>query len=192
MCAMFEFQPASEAFAEILRTRRTVNEFLDSPVSPEIVLQAIELARWAPNHKLTEPWKFHVLGPETVGKLIELNWSLMAAEKGEAAATQKMNRWSRIPGWMVVTCRKAADSIRNEENYAAVCCAIQNLMLFLWSRKIGTKWATSGFLQAPQVAEILGFEPEMERIVGMIWYGYPARHLESRRCPVSEITLFHS
>jgi len=188
---MFKFQPAQEDFAEVVRTRRTVHEFLDTPVDIATILQAIDLARWAPNHKLTEPWTFHILGPQSVRQLIDLNESLIAVEKGEEAARKKMARWSQIPGWMIVTCRKSSDPIRNEENYAAVCCALQNLMLFLWSRKVGTKWATSHFLQHPQVAKTLDIESATERIVGMIWYGYVASRSESRRRPVPEITVFH-
>lgn len=188
---MFEFQPAQDSFSEVLRTRRTVNDFLSTPVSAEPVLQAIDLARWAPNHKLTEPWRFHLLGPRTVEQIIALNLEIMTTEKGAEAARKKMDKWAKIPGWIIVTCQKSPEPVRDLENYAAVSCAIQNLMLSLWSRKIGTKWATSPVLQDPRIARLLNVDPAAQRIVGLIWYGYPAVHAESRRHPVSEITIQH-
>ena len=188
---MFDFEPAGNRIAEVIRTRRTINDFLAVPVSDEIILQGIDLARWAPNHKLTQPWTFHLLGPQTAQRIIQLNRDLITAEKGEEAARKKMDRWSRIPGWIIVTCDTSPNEVRDTENYAAVCCAIQNLHLWLWSRKIGTKWSTSQVLQDHRVAEILGLKIGAQRIVGLIWYGYPATQSETRRFPVSEITIRH-
>ena len=50
---------------EALLSRRTIYAFEDRPVPGEALLRALEAARWAPNHKLTEPWRFSVLGAET-------------------------------------------------------------------------------------------------------------------------------
>ena len=57
-----------------------------------------------PNHKRTEPWRFHLLGPKTVRRVCELNAELVAAAKGEAAGAKKLTRWLAMPGWLVVTC----------------------------------------------------------------------------------------
>jgi len=188
---MSDFQPAQDEFADVLRTRRTVNRFLPTPVPDQLIMQAIDVARWAPNHKLTEPWVFHVLGPRTARCIIELNREIITAEKGEEAARKKMARWEKVPGWIIVTCQTSSDAVRETENYAAVCCAIQNLMLFLWSRRIGTKWATSQVLQDVRVREILHLGTADQRIVGLVWYGYPAASTESRRRPISDITVLH-
>jgi len=188
---VFDFPIAETSFAEILRSRRTVNDFR-ADLPPDLaVLQAIELARWAPNHKMTEPWRFHLLGQETTTQLIEIQRGVLTAEKGAEFAEKKLARWATIPGWLIVTAQSSADPLRDRENYAAVCCAIQNLMLALWSEDIGTKWATGNFLQLPSVADLLNLDSSSERIVGLIWYGYPASVPESRRCPVSDITIVH-
>ena len=50
--------------AERMRSRRTTNLFLKQEVSRQLLLDAIELARWAPNHHLTEPWHFYLFGDE--------------------------------------------------------------------------------------------------------------------------------
>lgn len=188
---MFDFPPADDPFAQVLRTRRTVNSYHPELPPPELILQGIELARWAPNHKMTEPWRFHLLGPETSQQVIALNTALLTIEKGPEAAQKKRERWLQIPGWAVVTCRISPDALRNEENYAAVACAIQNLMLFLWSRGVGTKWSTSAVLQLPQFADLLNLDLASERVVGLIWYGYPALLSETKRRSVADITIIH-
>lgn len=51
-----------DRFREIVRTRRTVGVFRPDLPPRDVVLQAIELACWAPNHRKTEPWRFHLIG----------------------------------------------------------------------------------------------------------------------------------
>lgn len=53
---------ALREFAEVLRGRRTINVFLQTPVPESLIHEAIEVAVWAPNHHVTEPWRFHILG----------------------------------------------------------------------------------------------------------------------------------
>ena len=60
--------PAVESVAELLRNRRSINLFEPEPVGTDVLLDAIDVARWAPNHRLTQPWRFYLLGPETTTK----------------------------------------------------------------------------------------------------------------------------
>lgn len=134
---------------------------------------ALELATWAPNHRKTEPWRFTSLGPEAQRAIVALNAELIASKKGPEAAAAKTRQWSTIPGWLAVTCQVDADPFLAEEDYAATCCAVQNLMLALWSAGIGTKWSTGDVTRHPRYAEIVGFDPAQERTVGLIWFGFP-------------------
>ena len=167
--------------AEVLRGRRSVNDFLPEQPPAAAVLRAIELARWAPNHKLTEPWRFHWIGPQTAAAIVELNTRLVAATKGADAAETKHKKWSAIPGWLVVTCAQSEDPLRSREEYAACCCAIQNLMLALWSEGIGTKWTTGDVTRHPEFATRLRFDAAERDVVGLVWYGYPATVPTARR-----------
>ncbi|MFL5919229.1 MAG: nitroreductase family protein, partial [Gaiellaceae bacterium] len=45
-----------EAFAELIRTRRTHKSFRREPVPRGVLDELLELARWAPNHHRTNPW----------------------------------------------------------------------------------------------------------------------------------------
>ncbi len=186
---MIPFTPSTSHFAHVLRTRRTINLFRPAPECPpqELILQAIELARWAPNHKHTEPWRFHLLGPQTVAAMIALNTQLVAGKDGPAAAESKRNKWAAVPGWMAVTCARSDDPVRQEEDYAACCCAIQNLMLFLWSEGVGAKWSTGGVTRHADFYRLIGVDPRERRAVGLVWYGYPQGAPEARRKTVEEI-----
>lgn len=176
-----------DRFAAVLRSRRTIGAFRPDVPPRELVVSALELSCWAPNHRKTEPWRFALLGPETAASIVALNAELVAAKKGPQEAERKRREWSAVPGWLVVTCLRADDPIQSEEDYAASCCATQNLLLALWSRGIGTKWSTGDVTRHPRFSELVGFDPRLERMVGLIWYGYPASIPEQRRRPLADV-----
>ena len=177
--------------AEVIRTRRTVELFNPEAPPRDVVLRGIDLARWAPNHKHTEPWEFHLVGPQTARAIVDLNTRLVAAEKGDEAAQAKHRRWSAVPGWLVVTCLRSTDILRQEEDYAACCCAVQNLSLYLWSQGIGLKWSTGAVTRHPDFCRLIGVNPADRRVVGLFWYGVPASIPEQRRKPLTEILREH-
>ena len=183
------FSAAEQAAVEkAVRTRRTIHVFEPKPVpSREEVLSAIDLARWAPNHFVTEPWRFYLLGRTTAEAVAQLNASIVTQERGESAGRAKLERWLEIPGWLVVTCVRSDDEVRQQEDYAACCCAVQNLQLVLWSRGIGTKWTTGSVTQSKRFFEIIGFDREREKLVSMLWYGFPKDVPSTARKPVKEI-----
>jgi nitroreductase len=172
--------------AELIRSRRTIHEFRLEPPPRDSILRGLELARWAPNHLLTEPWHFYWLGPQTADAIARLNAELVTRKQGPAAGQTKLERWRRIPGWLVVTCENADDPIRARENYAACCCAIQNLALYLWSEGIGLKWTTGAVTREPQFYDLIWVNPEMETVVGLLWYGYPVEVPQTPRKPLGE------
>lgn len=181
---------AREALDDIIRGRRTIHVFESTPAPPtEEVLHAIDLARWAPNHFLTEPWRFHLLGRESAEAIAHLNASLVEKARGEAAGRAKLERWLEIPGWLAVTCARSTDEKRQQEDYAACCCAVQNLQLVLWSRGIGTKWTTGEVTETTEFFEIIGVDPGEARLVSLLWYGYPAEVPTPPRKPVKEILV---
>ena len=177
------------AAAELIRGRRTINLFDPEPVAAEVLLDAIELARWAPNHKLTEPWRFYLVGPEALTKVTDCWATFEAASKGEAAGAARRKRLAGIPGHFVVTSARHADANIDRENYAACCCAVQNLMLYLWQRRVGVKWTTGGITREPRFYEALGIDMSAELIVGYFWYGRPAVVATQRRRAVGEIVV---
>ena len=179
----------NQSVAELIKSRRTIYEFKSDHVPAEKIKQAIEVSRWAPNHHLTEPWHFYLLGPETVAAVIELNTELVRQKSGDEAATAKQQRWSKLPGWLAVSCDKSTDQRQMQEDYAACCCAIQNMMLYLWSENIGMKWSTGKVIFDKKFYDLLWIDPDAETVVGLFWYGYATEIPLTNRKQVEQITV---
>lgn len=150
-------------------------------------MRALDYARWAPNHHLTEPWHFYLLSDETSGAIADLNAEMIAENKGPEAAEKKRRRWRAMPGWLVVTCDRHEDQQRFMEDYAAVSAAIQNLSLYLWADGVGMKWTTGPVTRDPRFYELTWIDAECEVVVGLFWYGYPEEIPATTRKPVEQI-----
>ncbi len=168
----YETQELRE-FAEVLRGRRTINLYLHTAVPEELVHEALEAATWAPNHHVTEPWRFILPGEKTVGKILDLCEEMVTAAKGAELAAHKRKSWSEKPGWLVVTCQRSDDELREKEDYAACCAAAQNFMLYLWKAGVGSKWTTGPITRDSRFYDIIGVDPDDAFVVGMFWFGYP-------------------
>lgn len=180
---------SADPIAELLSGRRTINFFQAEPPPRELIVQALDLARWAPNHRLTEPWRFYWLGQNTAQAVAELNAELVAASKGADVAQRKLADWLAKPGWLVVTQLRSADPLQNQEDYAACCCAMQNLMLYLWSQGVGSKWSTGAVIREARFYDLLWIDPAIEVVVGLLWYGYPADIPQTPRKPLAELLI---
>ena len=173
------------AIVKALRERRTVHEFTADAVPDALIEAALDCARWAPNHHRTEPWRVYLLGPHAQRAIVDLNTALVAANQGERAAAVKRERWRATPGWLVMTSPLNAGGEREREDYAACCCAAQNLMLALWADGVGVKWTTGEVVRTREFAALVGFDPTLERVVGLFWYGWPATVIEQQRRPLA-------
>lgn len=177
------------SFADMIRSRRSVNLF--EPENPGTIelLEGIELARWAPNHRLTEPWRFYLIGDETADAISRFAAEVDTAAKGERAGAARLARMKSIPAFFVVTCKKSDDALLQQEDYAACCCAVQNLMLYMWTCGIGVKWTTGAMTREPRFYELAGIDPAAELVVGFFWYGRPKVVPTQKRRDVSEIVF---
>jgi len=158
---------------EVIRGRRTINLYLQTPVPGELVREAIDAATWAPNHHVTEPWHFYLLGRDTVEQCLDLCRDIVTAKKGPDVGEFKREKWSEKPGWLVVTCRRSDDELLQREDYAACAAAVQNFMLYLWKAGVGSKWTTGDITRDPRFFDIIGADPGEEFVVGLLWFGYP-------------------
>ena len=180
-------QIKSSALQQLINGRRTVHDFLDQSVPQQDIVSAISSARWAPNHLRTEPWHFYLLSRRQADQVCELNTALVRATKGEKVAEVKHRRWMAMPGWLVLSCPKSDDAIREREDYAACCCAAHNFSLVLWEHGIGVKWTTGAVTRDTGFFDIIGADFAEEFIVGLFWYGYPKTIPEQHRRPVEDI-----
>lgn len=168
----YETQELRE-FARALRGRRTIDQYIQTPVPDNLVREAMEAAIWAPNHYVSEPWRFVLPGKETIGRIVDLCGAMVAAEKGAELGEHKRSSWREKPGWLIVTCQHNDDSLREREDYAACCAAVQNFMLYLWKAGVGSKWTTGPITRDPRFFEIIDVDESEAFVVGMLWFGYP-------------------
>jgi nitroreductase len=178
---------ASGDIAAVLRGRRSIDLFTPEAVSVDVIRDAVDVARWAPNHRLTEPWRFYLLGPATRQTVIDLAVELETATKGERAGVARRARLDAVPGMFALTTRRNPDPLLDREDYAACCCAAENLMLYLWQRGIGVKWTTGGITRHQRFHELLGVDSTSEAVVGLFWYGVPKVVPTQERRAVAEI-----
>jgi nitroreductase len=144
---------------EAIRGRRTHKAFTPESVPRELLDELLELARWAPNHHLTNPWRFRVLGPRSLAALKD-------AAGPEAAA--KLNR---APTLVAVTARRAGDQVQDEEDLCASACAAYVLLLAAHARGLAGYWRTPGVLRTQPGRAALGI-PADERFVALIHLGW--------------------
>lgn len=143
-----------------IRTRRTHKAFAPEPLPREQIDELLELASWAPNHNLTVPWRFRVVGPEALGRLKKV-----AGPEGAA-------KLDRAPTLIVVSCVLSGDPVEEEEDLHATAAASYIVLLAAHARGFAGYWRTPGLLRTPEGCAAVGFGEE-ERFVGLLHLGHP-------------------
>jgi nitroreductase len=178
-----------------ITNRTSVRHFRPDPVPREVIERLLDCAVRAPNHKLTEPWRFVVLTGRARDRFAEIRarhrlkrFADPASPEARAAA-DKVRRESRdTPVYIVVMTAVSQDDITREDDYAAAMMAIANLMTAGQSVGLGTYLRTGGVMQDPSLLELAGV-PEGFRVVGVLSLGYPAgEEAPRRRKAAAELT----
>jgi nitroreductase len=146
-------------FDELVRSRRTYKAFEPAPVPRETLEELFELARWAPNHHLTNPWRFRVLGPHALE-------ALKAAAGPEAAP--KLDRAPTLVAASVT--QGGEDPVTDEEDLAAAAVASYIVLLGAHARGLGGYWRTPAVLRTPEGRAACGV-PEGEHVLGLLHLG---------------------
>jgi nitroreductase len=149
-----------EAFADLIRSRRTHKAFGSDPVSRETLDELLELARWAPNHHRTNPWRFRVLGPETLARL------------KDAAGPTEAPKLDRAPTLVLASAVLSGDLQQDEEDLCATACAIYAVLLAAHARGLAGYWRTPRVLRTKAGRDAVGL-PDGERFLGLIHLGRP-------------------
>ncbi len=152
---------------EAIRTRRTHKAYGSDPLSRPELEELLELARWVPNHNLTNPWRFRVLGPEALGRL------------REAAGPEAAAKLSRAPTLVVASATLCGDPVQDEEDLHAAACAVYAILLGAHARGLAGYWRTPEVLRTDSGRAAVGLA-EDERVLGLIHLGLPR---EAKRPP---------
>ena len=157
---------------EAIRSRRTHKVYGADPVDRDTLLELFELARWAPNHHLTNPWRFRVLGPQALERL-------KAADTPESA-----RKLDRAPTLVVVS------SLSGGEDRDATATAAYIVLLAAHARGLATYWRTPAVLQTPEGRAAVGVE-HGEQVIGLLHLGTPRQEQRvPERAPVEDVATF--
>lgn len=161
-----------------IRTRRTHKAFGPEPLPRERIEELLELARWAPNHDLTAPWRFRVVGPAALARL------------KQAAGPEGAAKLDRAPTLIVVSCALDGDPVREEEDLHATAVASYIVLLAAHARGLAGYWRTPGLLRSEEGRAAVGL-PAEERFVGLLHLGDPRQERQPpERPPVTQTTTF--
>jgi nitroreductase len=143
-----------------IRSRRTHKAFAPEALPREQIDELLELASWAPNHNLTVPWRFRVIGPETLRRLKEV------------AGPEGAVKLDRAPTLIVVSCVLSGDPVEEEEDLHATATASYIVLLAAHARGLAGYWRTPGILRSAEGRAAVGLG-EDERFVGLLHLGHP-------------------
>jgi nitroreductase len=181
---------------EAITSRRSVPKLRPDPVPRDVIEQMLEAAVWAPNHRLTEPWRFYVLQGDAKQRFAAIRRRHRAATFPDPGAPEAHKALDRVyqdtvstPALIAVTSHVTADMVQREEDFAATFMAIQNLMLSGVELGIGTYLRTGAILDDPELRELLSVEDD-RRILGVVYVGYPQELPKKRRTPAPERTVW--
>jgi nitroreductase len=174
-----------------IQSRRTIKEFRSDPIPEETLWRILDAARWAPNHRLTEPWRIAVIGTQSRESLADALANLTASSRDPSVMAKAKDEARRkimsSPVLLAVTCRLAGNPAQEVEDLAAVCAAVQNLQLAAWGEGIGTHWNTGKATRLPETSALLELPERGEQLVGFLYLGYPAQVPEPpKRRPIQD------
>lgn len=178
---------------QVIRDRRSQKTFTDRPVDQDDIRAMLDAAVLAPNHKMTQPWSFAVLGRLSKRTYGEIRAHLkLRAEIDTPGVQEKREKiiaeTAAVPAVIVVMQKLEGDPHRKREDYAAVFMAVENILLVATSMGLGSKVHTGDVLNAVPMRELVRAE-ENEQIVAIIHLGEPAEEMKAKvRVPAADKT----
>jgi nitroreductase len=161
-----------------IRARRTHKQYGSEPLSDEAVRELVDLARFAPNHKLTQPWRFRALGPAIRAQIESL--------AGEKEAT----KLRRAPTLVLATAALSGEPIVDEEDLHATACAVYAILLGATARGLASYWRTPKCFTQSDVRSALALRDE-EHLVALIHLGpVLSEPAAKERAPLDAILQF--
>ena len=166
---------------QAIRSRRTHKAYGPEPVGRATLDELFDLARWAPNHHLTNPWRFRVLGP---GALERLKAAADALDAGSGA------KLDRAPTLVAVSVTQAGDPVADEEDALAGAVAAYIVLLAAHARGLAGYWRTPAVLASADGRAALGID-EGERVLGLLHLGWPRQEQRTpEREPVDAVVTY--
>jgi nitroreductase len=192
-------QPTMDVIHAI-ETRRSIGRVKQDPVPRDLIERILESAVHAPNHRITEPWRFHVFTGKGRGELARVRAEiarLQAEAEGEdeelaaGRISRERKKAFRAPVVVAVICESGRDEVETLENYAACAAAVQNMLLTAHALGLGAMWRTGPVAYHDHMREFLDLE-EGDKVVAHLYLGFPDMgERPRRRAPAKEKTVWH-
>lgn len=195
----------TENIFDLIKSRRTSYQFLDQtqfPVDKQALELCLQAATYAPNHKLTQPWRFWILGPEFKKQLSHI-YADNRAQKRQAQSEDDcyqcfydlaVEKFAKIPQVILVGQLINENPVIAKEDYAACACAIQNFQLMAWQQNIGVQWSTGPILQDSRTYQVLQIEENAIELIGALYLGQIDEtclpKTAANRKPFSQLSVF--
>jgi nitroreductase len=179
--------------SDAINSRRSIKKFTDREIARAEIEQLLDAAIQAPNHRMTQPWRFYVLGPEARRAWGTALGDRKARKIEDAAAGQMVREkvageHAALPAMLVVAMVLDENPEIREEDYAAVMMAVQNLSLAGTAIGLGTHIKSGAIMEDPAARAAAGVA-DGERIVAVVNIGEPADVPEQKpRAPASSHT----
>ena len=164
-----------ESVAAVIRKRRSIFpvQYNDMPIAKETILDVLECANWAPNHKKTEPWRFKVLTGDrkiALGEFLSAKYKEVTAQ-AKQIKVRKLLENPQKAGAIIAICmqRDPKESLPLWEEQAAVAMAVQNMWLRCTELEIGAYWSSPGLIR--YMDEFFELE-QGETCLGFFYMGY--------------------
>lgn len=163
--------------ADAISSRRTVKHFYGQALERDQLEHLLELACWAPNHRLSNPWRFAVLEQPAIARLSTFLLaepaiaSVPDPAKGAAKLAKLLERLPSLGAMIQVCWVRAADPAIDLEDHAAASAAVQNLLIGANAMGVGSFWSTNPALSHPSTLRWCGFDPASQGFLGSIWLG---------------------
>jgi nitroreductase len=148
---------------DLIRSRRTHKAYGSEPVPDDVLRELFELARWAPNHHVTNPWRFRVVGPAARGRL------KAAADEAMPGSGAKLDR---APTLIVVSAKQTGDAEQDREDVLATAVAAYSVLLAGHARGLAGYWRTVPVLDSPAGRAAVAL-PADETPIGLLHLGEP-------------------
>jgi nitroreductase len=163
---------------EAIRTRRTHKAYGTEPVDRATLASLLDLGRWAPNHHLTNPWRFRVLGAGALARL------------KEAAGPEAAGKLDRAPTLVAVSVVQTGDPVADEEDMCAAACAAYIVLLAAHGRGLAGYWRTPEVLRTPEGRAALGIGDD-EHAIGLLHLGHARQEQRvPERAPAHDVIDF--